>query len=155
MLRTNYPNRAAIPKYAQRIDAGDIVADLDGGTGVVLKDSDPTLPDGEGIEERLTRREVENGTPRCDPQREPGTRCRHRGPVTRTSDIDWYITTLCRAGLPAMPLGYYDGTQTDRIKVGTVHRAKCMDSPPSSTSPRRPVRICPSSRAVPVTTPNS
>ncbi|MFG1774241.1 UvrD-helicase domain-containing protein [Nocardia salmonicida] len=127
ILRTNYRNRAAVLHYAQRIEAGDQVDDLDDGTGVVLRDSDPTLPDGEVVETRLTRHEAETALPVAIRAADLRPDADIAVIVAKHSDINRYLSVLRRAGLPAMPLEHYDGTQSTDIKVGTVHRAKGMD----------------------------
>ncbi|WP_280306893.1 UvrD-helicase domain-containing protein [Nocardia neocaledoniensis] len=127
VLRTNYRNRAAVLRYAQRIEAGDTVDDLDGGAGVVLRDSDSTLPDGDAIEVRLTRREVETSLPQAIHAANLPATADIAVIVTKTGDISRYLNILRREGFDAIPLEHYDGTQTAQIKVGTVHRAKGMD----------------------------
>lgn len=126
VLRTNYRNRAAILDYARRIEASDTVDDLDGGTGVVLRDSDSTLPDGEVVEEHLTRYQAESALPKAI-QAANLTGADIAVIVPYRSYISRYLTILRRAGFPAIPLEHYDGTQSTDIKVGTIHRAKGMD----------------------------
>lgn len=127
VLRTNYRNRAAILDYARRIEASDTVDDLDGGTGVVLRESESTLPDGKVVEERLTRHQAETAVPRAIRAAELGTQADVAVIVPNRGSINRYLTILRRAGFPAIPLEHYDGTQTTEIKVGTIHRAKGMD----------------------------
>lgn len=126
VLRTNYRNRAAVLDYARRIEASDTVDDLDGGTGVVLRDSDATLPDGKVVEEHLTRYQAESALPKAI-QAANLTNADIAVIVPYRSHISRYLTILRRAGFPAIPLEHYDGTQTTDIKVGTIHRAKGMD----------------------------
>ncbi|WP_278265440.1 UvrD-helicase domain-containing protein [Nocardia sp. AG03] len=127
ILRTNYRNRAAVLSYVQRIETPGSVDDLDGGTGVVIRDSTPTLPDGNVVEARLTRRESLTALPRAIRDANLPPDADIAVIVSTRSDIDRYLTALRRAGLRAMPLEHYDGTQPTDIKVGTVHRAKGMD----------------------------
>ncbi|MEV6064483.1 UvrD-helicase domain-containing protein [Nocardia asteroides] len=128
VLRTNYRNRAAILDYARRIEASDTVDDLDGGTGVVLRDSDSTLPDGKVVEARLIRHQAESALPRAIQAADLPTDADIAVIVPRGGgSINRYLTILRRAGFAAIPLEHYDGTQTTKIKVGTIHRAKGMD----------------------------
>ncbi|MDO3650914.1 UvrD-helicase domain-containing protein [Nocardia mangyaensis] len=126
VLRTNYRNRAAILDYARRIEASDTVDDLDGGTGVVLRDSDTTLPDGKVVEERLTRHRAESAVPQAI-RAANLTDADIAVIVPSHTYINRYLNILRRAGFPAIPLEHYDGTQTTDIKVGTIRRAKGMD----------------------------
>ncbi|WP_336086120.1 UvrD-helicase domain-containing protein [Nocardia sp. SSK8] len=127
ILRTNYRNRAAVLSYVQRIETPDSVDDLDGGTGAVIRDSTPTLPDGDVVEARLTRRESLTALPQAIRDANLTPDADIAVIVSTRSDIDRYLTALRKAGLRAMPLEHYDGTQPTDIKVGTVHRAKGMD----------------------------
>ncbi|MFC4127145.1 UvrD-helicase domain-containing protein [Nocardia rhizosphaerae] len=143
ILRTNYRNRAAVLSYVQRIETAGSVDDLNGRAGVVIRESNATLPDGHVVEARLTRRESLTALPQAirDANLKPDADIAVI--VSTRSDIDRYLTVLRRAGLRAMPLEHYDGTQPTDVKVGTVHRSKGMDftavflllaNPPSSHS---------------------
>ncbi|MFJ2838763.1 UvrD-helicase domain-containing protein [Nocardia sp. NPDC087230] len=127
ILRTNYRNRAAVLSYVQRIETAGSVDDLNGGAGVVIRESNATLPDGHVVETRLTHRESLTVLPQAirDANLKPDADIAVI--VSTRSDIERYLTVLRRAGLRAMPLEHYDGTQPTDIKVGTVHRAKGMD----------------------------
>ncbi|MFC9665584.1 UvrD-helicase domain-containing protein [Nocardia sp. NPDC127606] len=127
ILRTNYRNREAVLRYSQRIDAGNAVDDLDGGVGVILRDSDPTLSDGRADDVHVSRREVDRLLPLA----------LRNAPLAPSSEIavivNWpnqvyrYLRVLRRAGFDAISMENYDGSQVGPIKVGTVRRAKGMD----------------------------
>ncbi|MBF6577343.1 UvrD-helicase domain-containing protein [Nocardia farcinica] len=126
VLRTNYRNRHAVLQYTKRIEAGNVVDDLDGGPGVVLRDSETTLPGGTVVEKQLRRRDVDAELVRALAE--------SNRPLTDTAvivgslkDADHFKRILDRAGLSTLPLDKYDGTQVDPIKVGTVRRAKGID----------------------------
>lgn len=129
VLRTNYRNRQAVLRYAQRIEARDAVDDLDGGPGFVLRDSDGVLPDGKVIEKIIPRVEIDSEL--IAAITESGFVSSGVADiaviVNSRNDARHYLKVLDRAGLSTLPLEKYDGTQHDVIKVGTVHRAKGMD----------------------------
>lgn len=126
VLRTNYRNRAAVHDYAKRIDATNIVDDLDGAPGFVLRDSDVVLPDGRAESVTVRRKDIdphlvqaiaESGFPHSD----------IAVIVTTNKESEHFRTVLQRVGIPSVSLEHYDGTAQDKVKVGTVHRAKGMD----------------------------
>ena len=126
VLRTNYRNRAAILQFTQKIEAGNSVDDLDGGPGYVLGDSNAVLPGGKVISKDLRRSELDAELVHAITDRH------HAGSdiaviVGSKKDATHIRTLLAKAGLPALSLDKYDGTQVGMIKVGTVHRAKGMD----------------------------
>jgi hypothetical protein len=47
--------------------------------------------------------------------------------VYTRSDLARYEHVLRRASLPAVDLREYDGVSTDRVKVGTLKRAKGLE----------------------------
>lgn len=47
--------------------------------------------------------------------------------VRTRAELDRYSSVLCRAGIPYVDLQDYDGTTSDRVKVGTFKRAKGLE----------------------------
>jgi superfamily I DNA/RNA helicase len=129
VLRTNYRNRDAILRYAQRIQANDTVDDLDGGPGFVLRDSDGVLPGGNVIETLIPRTDIDAELIRA--VTESGLTTSDTADiavlVNARNDARHYLRLLQQAGFDTLPLEEYDGTQHGVIKAGTVHRAKGMD----------------------------
>ncbi|WP_280265608.1 3'-5' exonuclease [Nocardia wallacei] len=126
VLRTNYRNREAVLRFAQRVEASNTVDDLDGGPGFALRDSDAVLPGGNAEEKVVRRADIddelilaikESGYVASDVAVIVGSR----------RDALHYQRVLEHAGLSTLPLDRYDGSQHAHIKVGTVHRAKGMD----------------------------
>ena len=126
VLRVNYRNRAAVHEYAKHVDATNIVDDLDGAPGFVLRDTEIVLPGGRAIAVHVRRRDIDarlieaiedSGVPWSD----------IAVIVTTNRDADRLLTVLARAGIDTMALDKYDGTHRNAVKVGTVHRAKGMD----------------------------
>ncbi|MFD6454722.1 UvrD-helicase domain-containing protein [Nocardia sp. NPDC060220] len=127
VLRKNYRNREAVLRYSQRIEAGNTVDDLDGGAGVILRDSDPTLPDGRAADVHIPRRDIDGLLPRAlrDAHLPPGAEIAVI--VNWPSEVTRYLRVLRRADIKAVSLENYDGSQVEPVKVGTVRRAKGMD----------------------------
>lgn len=126
VLRTNYRNREAVLRFAQRVEASNIVDDLDGGPGFVLRDSDIVLPGGQAVNKVVRRAEIDDELVRA--VKGSGYATADAAVIVGSRrDALHYQRVLERAGLSALPLEQYDGTQPDLIKVGTVHRAKGMD----------------------------
>ncbi|WP_280317209.1 UvrD-helicase domain-containing protein [Nocardia wallacei] len=126
VLRTNYRNRAAVLRFAQRVEAGNTVDDLDGGPGFVLRDSDAVLPGGNAVEKVVRRADIDAELVRAI--QESGFADSDVAVIVgNRRDALHYQRLLEGAGLPVLPLDRYDGSQHARIKVGTVHRAKGMD----------------------------
>ncbi len=131
VLRTNYRNRVAVHDYAKRVDATDIVDDLDGAPGFVLRDSEVVLPGGTAKSETFPRSRAESAVLRALSDsgllssRSPGSDI---AVITDTDrQADRVLEALRRRRIPTLSLAQYDGTQGDVVKVGTVHRAKGMD----------------------------
>ncbi|MFC8041937.1 UvrD-helicase domain-containing protein [Nocardia sp. NPDC057353] len=125
VLRTNYRNRDAVLRYAQRIEAMDTVDDLDGGPGFAVRDSDGVLPGGDAVELRVPRTEVDAALLRAVAAVPPGSDIAVL--VDGRTAVRHYLRLLTRAGHDALALEEYDGMEVAAIKVGTVHRAKGMD----------------------------
>ncbi|WP_227983246.1 UvrD-helicase domain-containing protein [Nocardia spumae] len=126
VLRTNYRNRAAVHDYAKRVDATNIVDDLDGAPGFVLRDSDVVLPGGTAKAETFPRSRAEARL--LAALTDSGFLHADVAVVTDTNrQADRIRAALRRTKIPTLSLAQYDGTQHDAVKVGTVHRAKGMD----------------------------
>lgn len=126
VLRTNYRNREAVLRFAQRIEAEDTVDDLDGQAGFVLRDSEVVLPGGNASETTVRRTDIDEVLVRAI--EESGYATEDVAVIVGSRrDAVHYRQVLEQAGLPTLPLERYDGTQREAIKVGTVHRAKGMD----------------------------
>ncbi|MCO1581811.1 AAA family ATPase [Crossiella sp. SN42] len=126
VLRINYRNRAEVLGFAQRFDATNQVDDLDGAAGVGLREAESANEGGEIQSWRGP--EAELG---------PALRSALAGstvPSGRTAvivfhrkDLDRCTALLRAAGIPMLRLDDYVGAEDDRVKVGTVHRAKGLD----------------------------
>ncbi|MEU4652301.1 UvrD-helicase domain-containing protein [Nocardia fluminea] len=127
VLRTNYRNREAVLRYSQRIDAGNTVDDLDGGAGVILRDSDPTLSDGHAEDVHVSRRDIDRLLPRAIREAEIQPDSEVAVVVNWPNEVFRYLRVLRRAGIDAIALENDDGSQVGPVKVGTVRRAKGMD----------------------------
>ncbi|RJO75627.1 ATP-dependent helicase [Nocardia panacis] len=126
VLRTNFRNRAAILRYAKRIEAADTVDDLDGGTGFVLRDSDGVLDGGTVIEKSIPRADLDTELVRAIT--ESGMTASNCAVLVNTNhEAAHYQQVLESAGLSALLLEHYNGTQHSAIEVGTVYRAKGLD----------------------------
>ncbi|WP_280429678.1 UvrD-helicase domain-containing protein [Nocardia brasiliensis] len=126
ILQVNYRNRAAVHQYAKNVDATNMVDDLDGAPGFVLRDTEVVLPDGRAESERIKRRDLaarivsvitECGIHRSDIAVIANTK----------KEAEHLQSALIGARIPTQSLEKYDGTYQDAVKVGTVHRAKGMD----------------------------
>jgi ATP-dependent exoDNAse (exonuclease V) beta subunit len=47
----------------------------------------------------------------------------------RTRSVEHYSQVLTAAGIPSIELTAYDGTSTDRVKIGTIKRSKGLEFP--------------------------
>ncbi|MEG8178078.1 ATP-dependent helicase [Nocardia terpenica] len=129
VLRTNYRNREAVLRYAQRIEASDTVDDLDGGPGFALRDSDGVLPGGRVIEKLVPRADIDAELVRAVTESDlaASENADIAVLVNGRNEARHYLQVLQRAGFDVLPLENYNGSQHGAIKVGTVHRAKGMD----------------------------
>ncbi|QLY34389.1 UvrD-helicase domain-containing protein [Nocardia huaxiensis] len=126
VLKTNYRNREAVLRFAQRVEASNTVDDLDGGPGFVLRDSEVVLPGGKVVVKSVRRSEIDEELVRAI--NESGYSSSDAAVIVGgRRDALHYQHVLERAGLSPLPLDKYDGIQHDAIKVGTVHRSKGMD----------------------------
>ncbi|WP_067565359.1 UvrD-helicase domain-containing protein [Nocardia acidivorans] len=126
VLKINYRNRAAVHEYARAIDAGNSVDDLDGAPGVTLRDTEVVLPGGTAKSETFPRREAESRLVQAI--RASGRALADIAVILNTNrEVDRVSSALRRAQIPTRPLESFDGTYTEAVKIGTVHRAKGMD----------------------------
>ena len=126
VLRLNYRNRAEVLDFAKRIDATNHVDDLDGAAGVALRQAESVNTGGTV---RMWR-----GSPTDLPaaltaavEELPVPRGRTALIVFQRHEVDQCANVLRRAGIPTLQLEHYEGAPDDRLKIGTVHRAKGLD----------------------------
>jgi hypothetical protein len=126
VLRVNYRNRTEVLTFAQRFDARNEVDDLDGASGIALKNAEAGNTGGTAVSwhgteaelaAELTRRIAGLTVPLGQTalilfQRQDVVRCRR---------------ILREAGVPVLSLDDYSGAPDEHLKVGTVHRAKGLD----------------------------
>ncbi|WP_229874342.1 UvrD-helicase domain-containing protein [Amycolatopsis deserti] len=126
ILRVNYRNRTGVLDFARGLDATNEVDDLDGGPGVVLGQV-----------------EAVNGGGECRSWSGPAAELPHAllgqiaampAPLGQTALIVFHHRDLVRcrkllreAGIATLPLEDYTGAPDDRLKIGTVHRAKGLE----------------------------
>lgn len=126
ILRVNYRNRAKVLGFAQRFDATNQVDDLDGAAGVGLREVEsansggkieswrgPEAELGAALRAALAGSSVPHG--------------RTAVIVFQRKDLDRCTALLRSAGIPLLRMDDYLGAEDDRVKVGTVHRAKGLD----------------------------
>jgi len=126
VLRVNYRNRTEVLAFAQRFDAVDEVDDLDGESGIALKNAEAGNTGGTAVSWRGTEAELAAELTR----RIAGL----TAPLGQTALILFQRQDLVRcrrilreAGVPVLSLDDYSGAPDDHLKVGTVHRAKGLD----------------------------
>ncbi|MFE7722654.1 UvrD-helicase domain-containing protein [Nocardia rhizosphaerihabitans] len=126
VLRVNYRNREAVHSYAKRIDATNSVDDLDGAPGVLLKDTQVVLRGGRAVTEHVSRAQAADHLIQAIAT--SGIAPADVAVIVATNaQAERCMRALTRVGIKVAPLGRYDGTEIDAVKVGTVHRAKGMD----------------------------
>ncbi|ADJ47825.1 UvrD/REP helicase [Amycolatopsis mediterranei S699] len=126
VLRVNYRNRTEVLAFAQRFDARNEVDDLDGASGVALKNAEAGNTGGTAVSWRGTEADLAAELTR----RIAGL----TAPLGQTALILFQRQDLVRcrrilreAGIPVLSLDDYSGAPDDHLKVGTVHRAKGLD----------------------------
>ncbi|MEV8436846.1 UvrD-helicase domain-containing protein [Actinosynnema sp. NPDC051121] len=126
VLRVNYRNREGVLDFARRFDASNTVDDLDGAIGVTLRQADTAATGGEvrvwrGSEHDLPRALV-------DAVRALPVPVGRAAVITfRNPDAQRCAAALRKAGIPSQRLEDFTGEPDDRLKVGTVHRAKGLE----------------------------
>ncbi|MFI1919380.1 UvrD-helicase domain-containing protein [Nocardia sp. NPDC020380] len=127
-LDVNYRNRAAILAYAKGIDARNTVDDLDGGTGVALRDARGVLDGGhvdewQGPDDQLDTALIAALRALTVPRG-------HIAVITRTNtEANRFLRVLKTDGIATQLLEDYDGSYVNAVKVGTVQRAKGLEFP--------------------------
>jgi superfamily I DNA/RNA helicase len=126
VLRVNYRNRAEVLGFAQRFDAVNEVDDLDGAAGVSLQNAEIANSGGEARDWRGPERDLPGAlVAAIDAVPAP---LGHTALIAfQRRDLDQCIAILRKAGIAFLPLEQYEGEPDDRLKVGTVHRAKGLD----------------------------
>ncbi|GAA1951591.1 UvrD-helicase domain-containing protein [Amycolatopsis minnesotensis] len=126
VLRLNYRNRVEVLTFAQRFDAMNHVDDLDGAAGVALRDAEPASEGGEVRSWRGTAADLPAALlSEVDklpvPRGEAAVIAFHHRDVQRCTEI------LRKAKIETRSLDHFSGESDDRLKIGTVHRAKGLD----------------------------
>ncbi|TCO53131.1 UvrD-helicase domain-containing protein [Actinocrispum wychmicini] len=126
VLRVNYRNRAEVLRFAQRFDAKNQVDDLDGGSGVALRDVELANSGGKTLYWKGSPRDLSTAL----------VTAVHNLPVPRGQsalivfhhrDLAMCAKILNNAGIGTLHLDNYRGDTDDVLKIGTVHRAKGLD----------------------------
>lgn len=125
VLRVNYRNRQEVQDWLKRVEAANTVDDLDGGRGYVLAESDVVLPGGTAEDVTLRADQVDAALVAAI------GRCLvpFSGVAVITAghrEANRARRALENARIPTLDLTNFDGTASDKVKVGTVHRAKGM-----------------------------
>ena len=126
VLRVNYRNRTEVLAFARQFNAVNEVDDLDGESGVALKNAEAGNTGGTAVSWRGTEAELAAELTR----RIAGL----TAPLGQTALVLFQRQDLVRcrrilreAGIPVLSLDDYSGAPDDHLKVGTVHRAKGLD----------------------------
>ncbi|AUS77440.1 DNA helicase UvrD [Actinoalloteichus sp. AHMU CJ021] len=124
-LRVNYRNTRAVLAAAQDVPAPNQLDEEDGAPGATLREVTATLAGGtvhrwSGPAEELEQALVTEAKVVSEAHEETAVL------LGSNDDVSQAIRWLRQAGVLAMPLKDYDGTQSG-VKVGTVHRAKGME----------------------------
>jgi hypothetical protein len=126
VLRVNYRNRRGVLDFAKRINAANVVDDLDGAAGVTLRQAEVVAGGGEVHRWQGTYDELPEAllaATRAMPVPLENTAVITFG----NPDAERCTRTLQRAGLPILNLADFTGEPGGQIKIGTVHRAKGLD----------------------------
>ncbi|GAA2777785.1 UvrD-helicase domain-containing protein [Saccharopolyspora taberi] len=127
VLRTNYRNASRVLDMARRFDATNQVDDLDGDVGVLLREAVATFRGGQALSWRGDRAGHEDALLAA---------LRGLADVPRSAvavltfengqAVHWR-RVLREAGFEVMDLEDFDGEPVEKIKVGTVYRAKGLE----------------------------
>ncbi len=126
VLRVNYRNRAEVLGFAKLIDATNHVDDLDGAAGVALRQAESVNSGGTVRRWRGSPQDLEAALTAAIEEL-PVPRGRAALLVFQHRDLDSCARALRRAGIPTLQLEHYEGSPDDKLKIGTVHRAKGLD----------------------------
>ncbi|WP_433263226.1 UvrD-helicase domain-containing protein [Actinosynnema sp. CS-041913] len=126
VLRVNYRNRERVLDFARRFDANNTVDDLDGAAGVTLRQAETVATGG--------RTHTWTGPGRDLPAalaaavRGLPVPAGQAAVITFTKpEAQRCASALTDAGIPIQRLEDFTGEADDRLKIGTVHRAKGLD----------------------------
>lgn len=126
VLRVNYRNRDKVLNFARRIDAVNTVDDLDGTTGVTLRQAEVAVSGGEVRQWSGSTQELPAALLAAVRQSPV--------PIGSTAVITFSNADALRCGamlhaadIPIINLADFTGEPSGHIKVGTVHRAKGLD----------------------------
>ncbi|GAA0228579.1 UvrD-helicase domain-containing protein [Saccharothrix mutabilis subsp. mutabilis] len=126
VLRVNYRNRERVLDFARGFDADNAVDDLDGAAGVTLRDAEVAAPGGEAKRWRGTWAELDEALAKA--VRELPVPLGQAALITFSNTAAHRCAGLLKAaGVPVCALEDFAGEPDDRLKVGTVHRAKGLD----------------------------
>ena len=127
VLRTNYRNASRILDLAKQYDATNQVDDLDGAPGFALREAVATLRGGDVVPWQGSRSEHEVAL--VDAVRALGDVERDDIAVLTfsRSEAEQWRRALRSAGLRVEDLDHFEGERNDKIKIGTVYRAKGME----------------------------
>ncbi|WP_233160962.1 ATP-binding domain-containing protein [Actinophytocola xanthii] len=126
VLRVNYRNRAAIVDFARRFDAVNQVDDLDGDRGYTLEQASNTNTGGTVRSWRGPERELGAALVRAVNEL-PVPVGNAAVIVFAKNDVEHCVKLLSAAGILSLRLEHYEGGPDERLKIGTVHRAKGLD----------------------------
>ncbi|MEU8894380.1 UvrD-helicase domain-containing protein [Nocardia sp. NPDC048505] len=130
ILEVNYRNQDAILELAASLEGKGVVDDLDGEAAITLSRSKTALRGG-GVAETWhgDNDEVERQVRlQLDRIKERGIPLSATALITRTNhEADRFRSALRRWKVPFRNLEDYDCTEEEKLKIGTVYRAKGLD----------------------------
>lgn len=127
VLRENYRNCSRILDLAKQYDATNRVDDLDGDMGISLREAVATLRGGRAERWRGPRSEHEASLLAALRELDDFAWGDIAVLTPTGRDVAHWTNVLNRAGIPFLDLDRFDGEPADRVKVGTVHRAKGLE----------------------------
>jgi hypothetical protein len=126
VLRVNYRNRAEVLRFAQRFDAKNQVDDLDGGSGVALRDVELANSGGKTLYWEGSIPDLPTALVAAV-RNLPVPLGQSALIVFQHRDLTMCSKILNNAGIKTLHLDNYRGDTDDALKIGTVHRAKGLD----------------------------
>jgi hypothetical protein len=129
VLRTNYRNTREILAYATRLVASDEFADLEAQLEAGERDVTVVRDGPEPVEVTATEEEQDAVLlSALSAAHGEGVRLGDMAVLTATNALAGRFAKVLRdGGFPTISLEAYDGESTDRVKVGTVKRAKGLE----------------------------